>query len=93
MAINITNATVTVGSPLVLMCSATSLANVTFKWYHPNNKALSYDGENQYYSTVIVDPVTTEDEGIYNCTAENEGGVNNATISIIVYGKLQSSYQ
>ena len=89
-ALNITNI-VTIGSRLVLTCSVISLANVTFEWYHPNNMkvlnfSLSNNGEN-YNSTVVIDAITTEDGGIYCCIAENEGGVKNSTINIIVYGK------
>ena len=75
----------------MLTCSTLSLADVTFEWHHPNNKqlnsSLSYNGETQYNSTVVIDAVTTEDEGIYNCRAENEGGVIDATTTIYVHSK------
>ena len=92
----IPNSIVRNGSSLMLVCSATSVDNVTFEWNDPGNQPLESSlsfgyndyGENLYNSTVVIDFITMTNEGVYRCTARNKDGFDDSTINIDVYGTL-----
>ena len=41
---------------------------------------------------LTLDPVSNDDEGTYQCFAQNSAGVNDASITLIVFGKSVRMY-
>ena len=65
----------------MLLCSFISLTNVQIIWEYPNGNVETNN------DLIVIDSVTTANDGVYSCMVQNEGGFDNASISIDVFGE------
>ena len=88
--------TIPAGSSLNLSCTSRGSPPDTFTWRKDGGSILqSITNQVTYTSTSAVfradysiDSVTTSDSGTYTCTVTNPIGSDNATITVIIFGKL-----
>ena len=79
-------------SNVTFTCTVTSLIQTTITWStnattgNIPGSTTTYQGST-YTSTLVLNGVTLDSIGRYNCTATNEGGTNTATASLVVTGK------
>ena len=89
---------VNVGDPLTLNCTSSGSPPDTFTWIKDGNQtvlqstsitAVDYTSTSAVFrADHVIDNVTTSDIGTYTCTVTNPIGSDNATITVVVIGKL-----
>ena len=78
---------VIMGENIKLLCSASGLPTPNVEWTR-----LSVELKEGHRSVVLrLNNVTTADQGIYRCTANNSQGQKSATMNLIVVGRCSNS--
>ena len=84
---------VSYNSTVTLSCIVQSLTTPTVIWINdtnvtlPSTSLISNNDSNIHNHTLILEQVTLDYIGEYNCTAENEGGEISDVINVDIYGK------
>jgi len=83
------------GDDLHLNCSANGSLPISLKWYHNGNRLVSGGRVTveRHGELTVRNTSTANDDGIYQCYAENEAGFISADILVDVFSKLDGSYQ
>ena len=74
--------TVTEGDTAVLTCTVTGDPSPVISWYHSGTQLA---GETQ--TSLTLEGVEREEEGMYECVASNQVGDDRATITLVVQSK------
>ena len=76
------------GQNIKLLCSASGLPTPHVVWTRLSDHLIEGNG-----SVVLsLNNVTTADQGIYRCTANNSQGQTNATLNLAVEGRYSNSF-
>ena len=76
------------GTSYVLNCSAYGDPELTYSWFFNGKKSIPNAGKNNTKSTLRINPVTIDNEGIYTCLVSNIEGNASTTANITVFGEF-----
>uniref|UniRef100_A0A672T8F6 receptor protein-tyrosine kinase n=1 Tax=Sinocyclocheilus grahami TaxID=75366 RepID=A0A672T8F6_SINGR len=84
---NLTNQDVNSSSTLTLVCLAKGMPEPDIKWYKDNTPVTEGPGITVKDGVLIIERVTKDDEGIYECRASNDRGEAKTSAVITVVGE------
>ena len=67
----------TLGSDLTLLCSASGGPGNTFQWSHEGDLLMNATND-----TLVFSGIVSTDQGVYTCKVNNSAGVGNATFTL-----------
>ena len=77
------------GQNIKLRCSASGLPTPNVVWTRLSDHLIEGNGS----AVLSLNNVTTADQGIYRCTANNSQGQKSATMNLTVVGRCSNSFK
>ncbi|XP_028394789.1 hemicentin-1-like [Dendronephthya gigantea] len=79
------------GTSYVLNCSAYGDPELTYSWFFNGEKSISNAAKNNTKSSLYINPVTIDNEGIYTCMVSNIEGNKTTKANITVFARPKIS--
>ncbi|XP_028410342.1 uncharacterized protein LOC114532921 [Dendronephthya gigantea] len=79
------------GTSYVLNCSAYGDPKLTYSWLFNGKKSIPNAAKNNTKSSLYINPVTVDNEGIYTCMVSNIEGNKTTTANITVFARPKIS--